>query len=375
MVDSRQISKGMGNLIKYVRYSISRIPPDTNEAEAKSILLEKMQTFLEERVIFAGESIARYATAAIKDGDVVLTYGSSPLIRKVLLTACKSRSFRLVIIDSRPLNEGLSTLSALSHQIPCVYSPLSGAAAAMKNHAVSVVLLGSSSLLSNGALLAPAGTAMVASIARARQIPVIVAAESYKFSEKVQLDSIVYNELGESSEIAVMQEPDPNSSGSNSGSSGGAGGGKGRASGGSVNSSTAFLPTPQLQPGYRGAEASRKVRSGSFGESDASSAAFTAGGGTGGGSGVEAGQPPPLPFSVVNLRYDLTPISNISVVATEAGLIPPTSIPVLMREILSDLAISGPSSAAAAGAAVVAAAAAASVAASGASTAAAAVQR
>jgi len=36
---------------------------------------------------------------------------------------------------------------------------------------------------------------------------------------------------------------------------------------------------------------------------------------------------------IISLRYDLTPISNISVVATETGLIPPTSIPVLIREL------------------------------------------
>lgn len=45
---------------------------------------------------------------------------------------------------------------------------------------------------------------MVAALAKARQIPVIVAAESYKCSEKVQLDSIVFNELGHPAEIAVM---------------------------------------------------------------------------------------------------------------------------------------------------------------------------
>ncbi len=45
---------------------------------------------------------------------------------------------------------------------------------------------------------------MVAALAKARQIPVIVAAESYKCSEKVQLDSIVFNELGHATEIAVM---------------------------------------------------------------------------------------------------------------------------------------------------------------------------
>ena len=41
------------------------------------------------------------------------------------------------------------------------YSPLSGAAAAMKDQDVTTVLLGASSLFSNGSMLAPAGTAMV----------------------------------------------------------------------------------------------------------------------------------------------------------------------------------------------------------------------
>jgi len=38
---------------------------------------------------------------------------------------------------------------------------LSGAAAAMKDQDVTTVLLGASSLFSNGSMLAPAGTAMV----------------------------------------------------------------------------------------------------------------------------------------------------------------------------------------------------------------------
>ena len=44
----------------------------------------------------------------------------------------------------------------------------------------------------------------------------------------------------------------------------------------------------------------------------------------------------PLHFQVVNLRYDLTPIENISAVATEHGLIPPTSIPVLVEELRTE---------------------------------------
>ena len=45
---------------------------------------------------------------------------------------------------------------------------------------------------------------MVAALAKAQRVPVIVAAESYKFSEKVQLDSIVFNELGNTNEVIGM---------------------------------------------------------------------------------------------------------------------------------------------------------------------------
>ena len=138
---------------------------------------------------------------------------------------------------------------------------------------------------------------MVASLAKAQRVPVIVVCESYKFSEKVQLDSIVFNELGSAQEIAVSVPVRPEdveaASSSNSSSINNNG----------TNSNVTAIP--QLHPGYRGAADKH--------------------------GGYEA--PDALPFQVVNLRYDCTPIQNIAVVATDIGLIPPTSIPVLIREL------------------------------------------
>lgn len=144
-----------------MRYCISKISPEINESEAKVILMNKLQTFLEERVIFASESIAKYVSQSIRENDVILTFGSSPLIRKVLLSVAKIKCFRLVVVDTRPLNEGILTLTAVSDKIHCVYAPLSGAVGAMKDQGVTSVLLGASSLFSNGTMIAPAGTAMV----------------------------------------------------------------------------------------------------------------------------------------------------------------------------------------------------------------------
>lgn len=84
------------------------------------MLLAKLQSFLEERIIDAAENIAKYVISTLRDDDVVLTFGSSPLVRKILLAAAEVRSFRLVVVDARPLYDGLQTLTALSPKIQCV---------------------------------------------------------------------------------------------------------------------------------------------------------------------------------------------------------------------------------------------------------------
>ena len=53
-------------------------------------------------------------------------------------------------------------------------------------------------------------------------------------------------------------------------------------------------------------------------------------------SGLEAPAATPPPYQVLNIRYDLTSMRNVSAVITEVGLIPPTSIPVLIRELRLD---------------------------------------
>jgi translation initiation factor eIF-2B subunit delta len=147
-------------------------------------------------------------------------------------------------------------------------------------------------------MLGAAGSAIVASVAKAQRVPVIVLCESYKFSEKVQLGSIVFNELGSTSEIASLEEapPVPTTEDRKTGNN-------------APPPAPQFIYTPQLEPGYRGAL-----------ESTHSHAAA-----------------PHAPYQILNPRYDCTPIGNISVVATETGLIPPTSIPVLIRELRTDV--------------------------------------
>ena len=68
---------------------------------------------------------------------------------------------------------------------------------------MSKVFLGAHAILANGAVMSRVGTAQVALMARAFNIPVLVACETHKSCERVQTDSIVYNELGNREEVSV----------------------------------------------------------------------------------------------------------------------------------------------------------------------------
>ena len=56
--------------------------------------------------------------------------------------------------------------------------------------------MGAASVLSNGTVISRVGSASVAMLASAQRLPVLVCCETYKFHERVQLDSITQNELG-----------------------------------------------------------------------------------------------------------------------------------------------------------------------------------
>lgn len=70
---------------------------------------------------------------------------------------------------------------------------------------VTKVFLGASAVMSNGTVLSRVGSAAVAMLAEAQARPVLVACETYKFHERVQLDSITSNELRDPQELASVQ--------------------------------------------------------------------------------------------------------------------------------------------------------------------------
>jgi translation initiation factor eIF-2B subunit delta len=105
------------------------------------------------------------------------------------------KKIRVIIVDSAPDFLGRSLAKRLSAQgIKCQYTMINMVNFLIKT--VTKVMMASTYVLCNGALVAPIGTSQIGCIAYQNQIPVVVVCETYKFADRVNLDQINNNEQG-----------------------------------------------------------------------------------------------------------------------------------------------------------------------------------
>ena len=66
---------------------VSKVDPTTPQEEAKKSLLAKLDTYVDEKIIFAGSMVVANAASKVEDGDVVLTYAHSSIVLQILQAA------------------------------------------------------------------------------------------------------------------------------------------------------------------------------------------------------------------------------------------------------------------------------------------------
>ncbi|KAJ2828362.1 hypothetical protein GGI24_002412, partial [Coemansia furcata] len=107
LVYQRPMSTGLGNAIRWLKSQILDISADMNDDEAKSRLVTMIGDYVKERITAAGDVIAELGVEKIQDGDVILTYGNSSTVQRLLIAARDmGRRFRVIVVDSRPHNDG-----------------------------------------------------------------------------------------------------------------------------------------------------------------------------------------------------------------------------------------------------------------------------
>ncbi|KAI4204546.1 MAG: hypothetical protein LQ350_001096 [Teloschistes chrysophthalmus] len=201
LVSCRPLSISMGNAIRWLKLAISTIDPDTAESQAKAELCIAIDNFIRERITVAGQAIATSACSRIQDGDVILTFAKSSIVERTLVEAYKQgKKFRVIVVDSRPLHEGRNLALALANMGLEVQYALTHTLSHVVRDATKV-FLGAHGMMSNGRLYSRVGTAMVAMMAKETDIPVIVLCESVKFTDRVALDSISFNEVAPPEEL------------------------------------------------------------------------------------------------------------------------------------------------------------------------------
>ncbi|CAK9438938.1 uncharacterized protein LODBEIA_P31620 [Lodderomyces beijingensis] len=306
----RPLSVSMGNAIRWLKQEISHISIDVNDKMAKEILRESIDNFIQEKITLSDQLIVENASKHIVSGSTVLTYGHSHVLEE-LFEYCvleQGKKFNLIIVDSRPLFEGKKLFKNLTSkvgrrkvggsdvQISITQSHISVHYALLNSLSstllqdVDCVFLGAHAMLSNGRLFARVGTALIAMMCHTRNIPVLTCCESIKFSDKVQLDSVTTNELADPEDLIkntnIMQAPSKK-----------------------FSALEQFLSqTVDTQKDKKGKE-------------------------------VPGDNEEPLSdwktapaLNILNIMYDLTPPEYINKVVTEVGSLPPSSVPVILRE-------------------------------------------
>ncbi|XP_037929355.1 translation initiation factor eIF-2B subunit delta-like [Teleopsis dalmanni] len=199
----RPLAVSVTNAYKHIKHVLTQLPTEQPESELKGNLCHFIDTYIENQIGKAAQAISSSMQEKICNGDVILTFGCSSLINFIFEEAQKRGvNFRVIVVDSRPFCEGQELLRRLAaKEIPCTYVLINALGFVMRE--TTKVLLGAHALLANGYVMARTGTAQVALVARAFNVPVLVCCETHKFSERFQTDAIVYNELGNPNDLVI----------------------------------------------------------------------------------------------------------------------------------------------------------------------------
>lgn len=216
---ARPLGIAQGNAIRWLKKLISTLDPDLDESEAKKFLCASLDSFIREKVTLASEVIATQTCTRIEEtGETILVYGKSSVVEKTLLKAAREdgKKFKVVVVDSRPLFEGRNLVRSLLRAGMCeggelegcqvVYCLMSGLTDALEQNSVTKCFLGASGMLGNGGLYSRCGSAMVAMMAKQYKIPVLVLAETVKFTAKMAVDSLSLNEIADADALIEHHE-------------------------------------------------------------------------------------------------------------------------------------------------------------------------
>ncbi|KAM1758580.1 hypothetical protein ACFX11_007696 [Malus domestica] len=77
----------MGNAMQFLNSRIAKLPLTMSELKVKASPQSDIERFISEKIILAYKVMVKHAVSKIRDGDVLLTYGSFSAVEMLLLQA------------------------------------------------------------------------------------------------------------------------------------------------------------------------------------------------------------------------------------------------------------------------------------------------
>uniref|UniRef100_A0AAF5CV85 Translation initiation factor eIF2B subunit delta n=1 Tax=Strongyloides stercoralis TaxID=6248 RepID=A0AAF5CV85_STRER len=176
----------LGNIIRQLKREIMNLDPNISISEAKETVNSILNGYIDSCFVSADEAIIKNTETKLKNLPKILIYGSCPLVEKIILKSkLRNKNVEITIVESPVERNGLSFAKRLSKMgIESTYTTLNCVGNVMKN--VDIVLLGCSAILSNGYAVSQRGSSVVALVAQSFNVPVLIAAKTYKFVDMVK---------------------------------------------------------------------------------------------------------------------------------------------------------------------------------------------
>lgn len=197
LAECRPMCFAMGNAIRMLKSKIAKLELDQSDETSKEQLCDAIDLFIQERILYAEDSIVSKAASIIAEGETIFTYGHDTLVRKAFQRAhTEGRNFEVAVLDDPYDRSGQELAKILRNEGIRVYYYPSLAGLSVNLKRASKVLLGAEAMFANGSLYGPAGTCDIAIAANDADVAVIALLETVNIDrDRVSADSLTYNEI------------------------------------------------------------------------------------------------------------------------------------------------------------------------------------
>ena len=122
----RPLISGVQTAIKYLLQNVSSIPvrAGVTDSHAKQWLLDKLDNFVTEKLVYSIDIIVENGLKHLMDGDVILTFGRTTSVEQIIIQGHKAgKKFKVIVAEGRGDRAGRQMMQKFANMgINCVYT-------------------------------------------------------------------------------------------------------------------------------------------------------------------------------------------------------------------------------------------------------------